>query len=112
MEIVVLTFLLFVFKGVPVQSGNKDCGLFVMAYMKEIVHDKELDFVTKVSISLSFIWILSPILYLDHTLVKPLTYKNYYYFQWLRRSNLVYTGDQINEVRTDLAKYFMKRHAS
>ncbi|XP_074356066.1 uncharacterized protein LOC141695742 [Apium graveolens] len=39
--------------GVPVQTGNKDCGLFVMRYMKEIVHDKELDFVTKGSATLS-----------------------------------------------------------
>ncbi|XP_074356113.1 uncharacterized protein LOC141695800 [Apium graveolens] len=33
-------------EGVPVQTGNKDCGLFVIRYMKEIIHDKELDFVT------------------------------------------------------------------
>lgn len=51
MEIVIQFYL--VFQGVPVQTGNKDCGLFVMRYMKEIVHDKELDFVSKVRISLS-----------------------------------------------------------
>ncbi|KAL8110818.1 hypothetical protein AgCh_026525 [Apium graveolens] len=34
-------------KGVPVQIGNKDCGLFVMRYMMEIIHDKELDFANK-----------------------------------------------------------------
>ncbi|XP_063944708.1 uncharacterized protein LOC135151086 [Daucus carota subsp. sativus] len=64
--------------GVPVQTGTKDCGLFVMRYMKEIVHDKELEFVTK----------------------------------WMRRSKLVYTADEINEIRIDFAKYFMKRHAT
>ncbi|XP_074351777.1 uncharacterized protein LOC141690921 [Apium graveolens] len=32
--------------GVPVQTGNKECGMFVTGYMKEIIHDKELDFVT------------------------------------------------------------------
>lgn len=39
------------------QTGTKDCGLFVMRYMKEIVHDKELEFVTKVRtlISLNFL---------------------------------------------------------
>ncbi|XP_074327151.1 uncharacterized protein LOC141665067 [Apium graveolens] len=64
--------------GVPVQTGNKDCGLFVMGYMKEIIHDKELDFVTK----------------------------------WLRRSNQVYADDDINEIRVEFAKYFMKSYAS
>ncbi|KAL1826552.1 hypothetical protein ACET3Z_004964 [Daucus carota] len=34
--------------GVPVQAGTKDCGLFVMRYMKEIVQDKDLDFANKV----------------------------------------------------------------
>ena len=31
------------------QAGTKDCGLFVMRYMKEIVQDKDLDFANKVS---------------------------------------------------------------
>ncbi|XP_074364047.1 uncharacterized protein LOC141704771 [Apium graveolens] len=64
--------------GVPVQTGSKDCGLFVMRYMMEIIHDKELDFANK----------------------------------WLRRSNLVYTEDDINEIRVEFAKYFMKHCAS
>ncbi|XP_074326680.1 uncharacterized protein LOC141664626 [Apium graveolens] len=64
--------------GVPVQTGNKDCGLFVMRYMMEIIHDKEPDFANK----------------------------------WLRRSNLVYTEDDINEIRVEFAKYFMKHYAS
>ncbi|KAL8089261.1 hypothetical protein AgCh_038888 [Apium graveolens] len=34
-------------KGVQVQAGSKDCGLFVMCYMKEIVEDKELEFAAK-----------------------------------------------------------------
>ena len=33
------------------QSGTKECGLFVMRYMKEIVLDKELEFADKVSFS-------------------------------------------------------------
>lgn len=33
-------------------------------------------------------------------------------FQWMRRSKLVYTADEINEIRIDFAKYFMKRHAT
>ncbi|KAK1402065.1 hypothetical protein POM88_001670 [Heracleum sosnowskyi] len=33
--------------GVPVQSGSKDCGLFVMCYMKDICLDKELKFHVK-----------------------------------------------------------------
>ncbi|XP_017221133.2 uncharacterized protein LOC108197904 [Daucus carota subsp. sativus] len=33
--------------GVPVQAGTKDCGLFVMRYMKKIVQDKDLDFANK-----------------------------------------------------------------
>ncbi|XP_074373659.1 uncharacterized protein LOC141714009 [Apium graveolens] len=64
--------------GVPVQTGNKDCGLFVIRYMMEIIHDKELDFANK----------------------------------WLRRSNLVYTEDDINEIRVEFVKYFMKHCAS
>lgn len=36
------------------QKGNKDCGLFVMRYMKEICTDKELDFAAKVKILISF----------------------------------------------------------
>ncbi|XP_074352965.1 uncharacterized protein LOC141692127 [Apium graveolens] len=64
--------------GVPVQTGNKDCGMFVMRYMKEIVEDKELEFVVK----------------------------------WMRRTNRVYTDDDVNEIRTDFAKYFIKRHAN
>ncbi|XP_074326691.1 uncharacterized protein LOC141664637 [Apium graveolens] len=64
--------------GVPMQTGNKDCGLFVMRYMIEIIHDKETNFANK----------------------------------WLRRSNLVYTEDDINEIRVEFAKYFMKHCAS
>ncbi|WOG95172.1 hypothetical protein DCAR_0414475 [Daucus carota subsp. sativus] len=33
--------------GVPVQTGTKDCGLFVMRYMKEICEDKDLNFASK-----------------------------------------------------------------
>ncbi|KAL6582710.1 hypothetical protein OROMI_004788 [Orobanche minor] len=33
--------------GVPVQDGSKDCGIFVMLYMKEICEDKELSFCSK-----------------------------------------------------------------
>ncbi|KAK1352532.1 putative Ulp1 protease family catalytic domain-containing protein [Heracleum sosnowskyi] len=33
--------------GVPLQNGSKDCGLFVMGYMKEICEDKELKFPEK-----------------------------------------------------------------
>lgn len=102
--------LFFVFQGVPVQTGNKDCGLFVMGYMKEIVYDKELDFVSKVRISISLNFIIDFIF--THILVKHATNKNFIIFQWLRRSNLVYTDDDINEIRTDFSKYFMKRHAS
>ncbi|XP_074337457.1 uncharacterized protein LOC141674646 [Apium graveolens] len=57
--------------GVPVQTGNKDCGLFVMGYM----------FTTK-SLTLSL------------------------------RSNQVYADDDINEIRVEFAKYFMKNYAS
>ncbi|XP_074359751.1 uncharacterized protein LOC141699833 [Apium graveolens] len=64
--------------GVPVHTGTKDCGLFVMQYMMEIIHDKELDYANK----------------------------------WLRRSNLVYTEDDINEIKAEFAKYFMKHSAS
>ncbi|KAL1815056.1 hypothetical protein ACET3Z_017630 [Daucus carota] len=39
--------------GVPVQSGTKECGLFVMRYMKEIVLDKELEFADKEAIQAS-----------------------------------------------------------
>ncbi|KAL8099890.1 hypothetical protein AgCh_032225 [Apium graveolens] len=38
--------------GVPVQTGNKDCGMFVMRYMMEIIHDKELDFANKATIKM------------------------------------------------------------
>ncbi|KAL1805262.1 hypothetical protein ACET3Z_028330 [Daucus carota] len=33
--------------GVPVQNGSKDCGIYVMLYMKEICEDRELDFCSK-----------------------------------------------------------------
>ncbi|XP_074369438.1 homeobox-leucine zipper protein HDG11-like [Apium graveolens] len=33
--------------GVPVQAGTKECGLFVIRYMKEIIEDKELEFAAK-----------------------------------------------------------------
>lgn len=44
------------------QTGNKDCGLFVMRYMMEIIHDKELDFANKVTID--YLWAFSSTLYL------------------------------------------------
>ncbi|XP_074347013.1 uncharacterized protein LOC141685832 [Apium graveolens] len=34
-------------EGVPVQNESKDCGLFVMLYMREICKDKEFDFFSK-----------------------------------------------------------------
>ncbi|KAL1818584.1 hypothetical protein ACET3Z_013453 [Daucus carota] len=34
-------------EGVPVQTGTKDCGLFMMRYMKEICEDKDLNFASK-----------------------------------------------------------------
>jgi Ulp1 family protease len=30
------------------QEGSKDCGIFIMRYMKEIVEDKNLEFASKV----------------------------------------------------------------
>ncbi|XP_074360856.1 zinc finger BED domain-containing protein RICESLEEPER 2-like [Apium graveolens] len=36
--------------GVLEKTGNKDCGQFVMRYMMEIIHDKELDFANKLTI--------------------------------------------------------------
>ncbi|PRQ38468.1 putative Ulp1 protease family catalytic domain-containing protein [Rosa chinensis] len=33
--------------GIPEQKTDKDCGYYVMRYMKEIVEDKSLDFFTK-----------------------------------------------------------------
>lgn len=63
--------------GVPLQTGTKDCGLFVMRYMKEICTDKEFSFHTK----------------------------------WQRRGNLAYNNDDLNEIRIEWAKYFMKNHA-
>ncbi|XP_024156138.1 uncharacterized protein LOC112164132 [Rosa chinensis] len=33
--------------GIPEQKSDKDCGYYVMRYMKEIVEDKSLDFFTK-----------------------------------------------------------------
>ena len=93
------------------QTGNKDCGMFVLRYMKEIIHDKDLDFANKVTISLSFGFLIDFVFTL--TLVKYVTYKkNCIIFQWLRRSNLVYTAEDINEIQIDFAKYFMKRYAS
>ncbi|XP_074377269.1 uncharacterized protein LOC141718784 [Apium graveolens] len=64
--------------GVPVQTGNKDSGLFIMGYMKEICADMELKFHEK----------------------------------WLRRSNLSYGMKELNEIRTEWEKYFMKKHAT
>lgn len=37
--------------------------------------------------------------------------KFWFVFQWARRSNLAYTDDDINEIRIDFAKYFMKHYA-
>ncbi|VFQ79326.1 unnamed protein product [Cuscuta campestris] len=34
--------------GIPMQKGSVDCGLFVMRYMTEICHDKEVQFASKV----------------------------------------------------------------
>ena len=39
------------------QKGTKDCGLFIMCYMKEICENKELDFASKVKIVLSYIFV-------------------------------------------------------
>ncbi|XP_074333154.1 uncharacterized protein LOC141703582 [Apium graveolens] len=64
--------------GVPVQTGSKDCGLFIMGYMKEICADMELKFHEK----------------------------------WLRRSNLSYGMKELKEIKTEWAKYFMKKHAT
>ncbi|XP_074362103.1 uncharacterized protein LOC141702302 [Apium graveolens] len=64
--------------GVPVQTGSKDCCLFIMGYMKEICADMELKFHEK----------------------------------WLRRSNLSYGRKELNEIKTEWAKYFMKKHAT
>ncbi|XP_062018475.1 uncharacterized protein LOC133734873 [Rosa rugosa] len=33
--------------GIPEQKTDKDCGYFIMRYMKEIVEDKNLDFFSK-----------------------------------------------------------------
>lgn len=33
--------------GIPAQDGDKDCGIFIMRYMKEIVEDKNLEFASK-----------------------------------------------------------------
>lgn len=91
------------------QSGTKDCGLFVMRYMKEIVQDKELEFAAKVRFSL---WVFPLTYTLTRTVLNCMTYVKFWViFQWMRRSNLVYTDDDINEIRCDFAKYFMKRHA-
>lgn len=44
----VINFIFYFFQGVPLQTGVRDCGLFVMGYMKEICYDKELQFANKV----------------------------------------------------------------
>lgn len=107
---VYLKNLYLVFQGVTVQMGSKDCGLFVVRYMKEIVYDKELHYIAKVSISLSLI---SDINFLfTITLVRHVTYKKIWsFFQWMRRTSLVYTDDDINKIRIDFANFFMKYHA-
>ena len=35
-------------QGIPTQNGDKDCGYFIMRYMKEIIEDKNLEFGVKV----------------------------------------------------------------
>ena len=36
------------FQGILVQQTDKDCGYFIMRYMKEIVQDKNLEYPAKV----------------------------------------------------------------
>ncbi|XP_062002246.1 uncharacterized protein LOC133720074 isoform X3 [Rosa rugosa] len=64
--------------GIPVQQGDKDCGIFIMRYMKEIVQDKNLEFASK----------------------------------WQRRSDLVYTQKDLDDVRSEWARFVMKYHAT
>ncbi|XP_061987927.1 uncharacterized protein LOC133706413 isoform X2 [Rosa rugosa] len=64
--------------GIPVQQGDKDCGIFIMQYMKEIVQDKNLEFASKRQ----------------------------------RRSDLVYAQKDLDDVRSEWARFVMKYHAT
>lgn len=89
------------------QSGVKDCGLFTMRYMKEICENKELDFHAKVKIVTSLVFVALSLLFCGNMWLTTIFFR----FQWKRRSNLVYTEDDINEVRIALAKFIMKHRA-
>ncbi|PRQ34646.1 putative Ulp1 protease family catalytic domain-containing protein [Rosa chinensis] len=62
--------------GIPPQPNAKDCGYFVMRYMRDIIEDKDLTFVNK----------------------------------WERRSNLVYSQEDIDVMRCEGAKFVVKSY--
>ncbi|XP_024193342.1 uncharacterized protein LOC112185470 [Rosa chinensis] len=62
--------------GIPPQPNNKECGYFVMRYMRDIIEDKDFSFVNK----------------------------------WERRSSLVYTQVDIDEIRNEWARFVVNRY--